>query len=348
MAGAKYRELNKNYRRVKAMAEVVKRGFDLRFLLYRFKWKYAHKLNWVLPFPTNIDIEPTGLCNLKCVMCPQAFDEMPDEESQMINMDLAKKIIDESADNGVYSIKFTWRGEPALHKGLVEMVRYAKSKGIPEVQFTTNGTPYNEKKVRDLIDAGLDRIIFSVDGARKETVEQIRVGIKFDKVVETIKAFHRLRGEMGRTKPFIRVQMVRMKANAHEVGEFIELWKPYVDDIRIADVTDRGQGGHLAVGDQVAVGRQLCPQPWQRMMVSPNGEVVPCCADWGKEWVIGDVNKQSLKEIWTGPRMEAMRQLQRELRLDEENPCKACFVKESYVWQRVASVPDSPAEAVQR
>ncbi len=334
-----YRELNTFQRRYYRVREFFLRHLDLSFLWYRFKWNYAHTLDWVLPFPTNIDIEPTGLCNLKCIMCPQAFEEMPEDESQMINMDLARKVIDEAAANGVYSIKFTWRGEPALHKGLVEMVRYAKSKNVPEVQFTTNGTPYTEQKIRDLIDAGLDRIIFSMDGANKETVEKIRVGLKYDKAVENIKTLHRLRTEMGRTKPFIRIQMVRMKENAGEVEQFVEMWKPYVDDIRITDVTDRGQGGELAVGDQVAVGRQRCPQPWQRMMVSPNGEVVPCCADWHKEWVIGDVKTQSLKEIWHGPKMEAMRRVQREMRLDDVSPCKTCFVLESYVWQRVPAKP---------
>lgn len=331
----RYKEIGALRRHFYHVREFLKRHGDLRFFLYRFKWNYAHKFDWVLPFPTNIDIEPTGLCNLKCVMCPQSFETISKEDSRMIDLELARKIIDEAAENGVYSIKFTWRGEPALHKGLGEMVRYCKVKGIPEVQFTTNGTPYNEQKIRDLIEAGLDRIIFSLDGAKKETVEKIRVGIKYDNVVETIKTFHRLRSEMGRGKPFIRMQMVRMKANKDEVEEFIRMWKPYADDIRIADVTDRGQGGYLAVGDQIAVGRQRCPQPWQRMVIGPTGEVMPCCADWHKEWVIGNVNTQSLKEIWRGLRMEAMRQVQREMRLDDVNPCKACFVHESFVWKRI-------------
>jgi radical SAM protein with 4Fe4S-binding SPASM domain len=331
-----YRELNAWERWYYRARELFRRGLDLSFLWYRFKWNYAHKLDWVLPFPTNIDIEPTGRCNLRCIMCPQSFEGMTEDESQMISMDLARKVIDEAAANGVYSVKFTWRGEPALHKGLVEMVRYAKTKGVPEVQFTTNGTPYTEQKIRDLILAGLDRIIFSMDGARKETVEKIRVGLNYDRAVENIKTFHRLRAEMGRRKPFIRIQMVRMKENAEEVGEFIEMWKPWVDDIRIADVTDRGQGGQLAVGDQVAAGRRRCPQPWQRMMVSPAGEVLPCCADWRKEWVIGDAKTQSLEEIWRGPKMEAMREVQREMRLDDVSPCRNCFDHSSYVWERVS------------
>ena len=330
----RYREFNKNMRRLMAVVEFAKRGFDLRFLLYRMRWNYAARMDYVGRFPVNIDIEPTEACNLKCVMCPQSFEEFP--ETKMIDVGLAKRVIDEAAANGTYSVKFTWRGEPGLHKGLVEMVRYCKEKGIPEVQFTTNGTPYNETKARELVAAGLDRIIFSMDGASAETVETIRVGINYARTVDNIKMFHRLRKESGGVKPFIRLQMVRMKKNAHEVDQFIEQWKDIADDIRISDVTNRGQGGQLGVGDQIVAGRARCPQPWQRMVVSSNGEVVPCCADWRKDWVIGDAKTQSLKEIWRGPKMEQMRQIQRDLKLDDHAPCSKCFVKESFVWTKGA------------
>ena len=232
-------------------------------------------------------------------------------------------------------MKFTFRGEPALHRGLVEMVRYAKEKGIPEVQFTTNGIPYTDAKIRDLVDAGLDRIIFSIDGADKDTVERIRAGVDYDRLVRNIHAFHRVRAERGRVKPFISVQMVRTRDNWDQVDRFIAQWKPWVDDIRINDVTDRGQGDHMAVGDQRPAGRRRCPQPWQRMVVSSDGAVVPCCLDWNKRWVIGDATREPLAAIWRGTRMNEMRQLQREGRLDDVAPCRGCAETASYVWERV-------------
>ena len=108
---------------------------------------------------------------------------------------------------------------------------------------------------------------------------------------------------------------------------------------------DRGEGGHLSVGDPVAVGRRRCPRPWQRMVVAPTGEVMPCCADWRKEWVIGDARSQSLKEIWKGPKMEAMRNIQREMQLDQVSPCRTCFVPESYAWEEVAAADTPPGQA---
>ena len=342
---AKYREVNHLQRQFFRLREFLKRKADPRFLLYRLRWNYAARADYVGTFPVNLDIEPTEACNLKCVMCPTGFHGAADK--RMIDMDLTRKLIDEAAAHGTYSVKFTFRGEPALHRGLVEMVRYAKQKGIPEVQFTTNGIPYTDAKIRDLVDAGLDRIIFSIDGADKETVERIRLGVDYERLVANIHAFHRVREERGGTRPFIRVQMVRTRENWDQVDRFIEQWKPWVDDIRINDVTDRGQGDHMAVGDQRPVSRQRCPQPWQRMVVSSDGTVVPCCLDWNKVWAIGDANRESLASIWRGERMEAMRRVQRELRLDEVAPCRGCAETASYVWEKVpAGAARPPATKV--
>lgn len=339
----KYREINHVLRTYYRLREFLKRKADLRFLLYRLRWNYASACDYVGKFPVNLDIEPTEACNLQCVMCPTGFAG-PDDP-RMMDMGLAKRLIDQAAENGTYSVKFTFRGEPAIHRGLVEMVRYAKQRGIPEVQFTTNGIPFTERKIRDLIDAGLDRIIFSIDGADKQTVERIRLGVNYERLVENVLTFYRIREELGRVKPFIRVQMVRMKINQDQVGKFIEIWKPYADDIRIADVTNRGQGDQMGVGDQRPIGRRRCPQPWQRMVVTSDGQVVPCCLDWKKQWVIGDATKEPLQAIWTGPKMEAMRQVQRELRLDGVAPCRGCAETASYVWERVPLRETTKVEA---
>ena len=342
---AKYREINHLQRQYFHLREFFKRKADVRFLLYRLRWNYASRLDYVGRFPVNLDIEPTEACNLQCVMCPTGINGAAD--TRMIDMDLTRRLIDQAAAHGTYSVKLTFRGEPALHRGLVEMVRYAKEKGIAEVQFNTNGIPFTEKKIRDLVEAGLDRIIFSIDGADKATVEKIRVGLDYDRLVENVHAFHRVRAEHGGVKPFIRVQMVRTRDNCDQVDRFIEQWKPWVDDIRVNDVVDRGQGSHMAVGDQRPIGRRRCPQPWQRMVVTSDGKVVPCCLDWDKEWVIGDATREPLAAIWRGARMEAMRQVQRDGRLDEGRPCRGCTERQSYVWERVpGGAPPPPPPKV--
>ena len=329
----KYQEINAFQRKLSVVKEFFKRPQRWKFLWYRIKWNYFPGLRWVPSNPLNVDVELADACNLRCVMCVHGLGTM--KNVGIMEEDFAKSMIDQLADMGVYSMKFNWRGEAAMHKKLAEIIRYAKEKGIPEVQMNTNGIPFDEHKISEVIKAGMDRVIFSVDGNSKETYEKIRVGSNFDKLVNNIEAFVRIRKELGSLKPFLRVQMVRTNTNAHEVDGLIQRWKNKVEDIRISDVMDRGQGNHLTVGDQVSTGRAHCPQPFQRMIVARDGNVYPCCSDWYAKYKIGDAKTQPLKEIWKGERMNTLRKTINDDKMDDYEPCKNCYVKESYKWRKL-------------
>lgn len=330
---ALYKEINGLRRKMNAVVEWVKRGCDLRFAIYRAKWHFVARHDYVTKFPLHLDIEVTEACNLRCVMCVHGTTGVP--ITGRIDMGFAKSVITEGAAGGVRSIKFNWRGEPGLHTGLDELVRHAKAEGVLEVQINTNGIPFTEKRIEALIDAGIDRVIFSMDGATKDTYEKVRVGSDFDRLVKNIRLFYDIRERKKRTKPFIRIQMVRMKENADEVGRFLEMWKEIADDIAIKDVTDRGQGNSFFVGEQIATGRRRCNQPWQRMIVARDGKVFPCCSDWDRTYEIGDAKKTPLREIWTGEKMTQLRDWNRSGRLDEFDPCRNCFVLSSYEWRKM-------------
>ncbi|MBK47700.1 MAG: hypothetical protein CMI94_01565 [Pelagibacteraceae bacterium] len=328
-----YKEINSLRRKFNVFLEFCKRGFDLNFFWYRFRWNYVAKYDKVLKFPLHLDIETTEACNLKCVMCVHGTTGVP--VTGLINMKFAKDLIDQAAKGGTKSIKFNWRGEPALHKGLEELIKYSKQKGILEVQINTNGIPFNEKRIEKIIKSGIDRVIFSMDGATKKTYESIRVGSSFDRLMKNIKQFYNTRKSLKMTKPFIRIQMVKMKDNQNEVDRFVNMWRGIADDIRVNDVTNRGQGAMLYSGDQIAIGRKRCNQPWQRMIVARDGEVFPCCADWDRNYKIGDAKKKSLKEIWKGKKMSSLREINRKKQLNNHHLCKNCYVETSYEWRNM-------------
>ncbi len=310
--------------------ELLKRR-DLSFLIYRLKWELATKLKFPLSFPVHIDLEINSNCNYRCLFCPHGTGQMRND-LPLMSFETAKRILNKLGKNKVYSIKLNWRGEPALHPNLAEITAFAKKVGIKEVQINTNGLLFNEQKIRDLILTGIDRVIFSLDATSPEIYSKIRPGGDFNKVVNNIKTFDRIRKELGRQKPFLRVQMVRTELNKHQVSDYKKIWQGIADDIRVSDVTDRGQGDYLKVGDQLSIGRTACPQPWQRMMISCEGKVLMCCSDWFEDYIIGDINKNSLKEIWQGQKLKAVRKLIRKAKYDFE-PCKSCGIKDSYIWQ---------------
>ncbi len=263
---SKYKEIGGKKRNIAAKDEISKWGNDSgKFDEYRNKWNMSANEDFLPEHPLHVDIELSNACNLRCKMCVHGMETA--FKAGVMNRDLALRLISESAESGVYSIKFNWRGEVTLNKFLPEAVSHAKEKGILEVQINTNGMLPQKDILIKCAENGIDRIIFSIDGFSKETYESIRIGGDYNKLLDTVHNLIEWKKENNSLKPFIRVQMVRTKNNYHEVEDFMSYWGPLVDDVRVSDVMDRGQGGGMSVGDQLTTGRRRCPQPFQRLVV---------------------------------------------------------------------------------
>lgn len=217
-----------------------------------------------------------------------------------------------------YSIKLNWRGEPLLHKHIADFVRYAKEQGIHEVSFNTNGTLLTEELIKCLCDAGLDWIIFSVDGATPKTYENIRQGGSFEKVYKNI-ALTGLYVHAEGVSTKMRIQMCLMPENKHEV----ELWKatfaPLANEIRIGKLHDP-QGKR---GTKVSIPKS-CPSFWQRLTISYKGDIMPCPSDYQCKWKLGNVDSISIHDAWHSPTMKNFRKTLSRYGRKEVPPCKNC------------------------
>lgn len=274
--------------------------------------------------PMSIDIETAAFCDLACPHCFRQYIVTPDK---IIPDELCYRVIDQAAELGVPSIKFNWRGEPLMHPHLARFVAYAKRKGILETAINTNAVTLDEKKARDLIEAGLDMLIYSFDGGTAATYNKIRVGRfrenRFEDVYENIVRFSRIKRELGSPFPRTRIQMVLTPDAMKEVAEFRRRFEPVVDDVLVKAYEERGWGMHLYTEEEQrdlrrrlsektgrpvddlpeamvwkkpdgeflhAAGRLPCQQIYQRLMVSYDGSVYMCCNDWGNEHPVGYVD----------------------------------------------------------
>lgn len=293
----------------------------MKYLWYRLRWKLASY--WLPKAPLNVDIELTNQCNLACPMCPHGMEQKSKGilDQGMMEYGLARRAVAQAAKIGAKSIKFNFRGEPGLYKDLPNLVNYAKTCGILETQINTNGTAMTPKNIKRLIDAGIDRVIFSIDGATKRTYEKIRIGAKWEKVTQSIDLFH--------VKPVkIRIQMVRQGDNDHEVRLFKQRFSKY-GEVVIKNEQDRGQGT-----GETPIGRVRCSQPFQRLVVAWNGDVYPCCNNWDSQYILGNLKIQTLKELWNCPRMNVVRNVIRDKQMDQFEFCKNCSVGTSYRWAK--------------
>jgi len=296
---------------------------------YRQKWVDYPKHNIVGDFPINVDFEVTNACNLKCTMCPRTnmIKKGTFYEIGQISLETYKRIVDEGVPLGLCAVKHNFMGEPLMHPQLVDMIRYSKQAGVLDVMFNTNATLLTEEKSRELIESGLDKIFFSFDSPYKEKYEAIRIGADYDEVLNNIKRFGEIRDEMGSIKPLTRVSMVVTKESIEDKDAFKKLFEPIVDVIAFIDFMSHvgmNREKDMLVEKKASETKYCCPQPWQRMIIHPDGLVSPCCGNSNRSLKMGNIFEQSAHEIWVGEAFQRLRELHASGRFEEIPTCAAC------------------------
>jgi radical SAM protein with 4Fe4S-binding SPASM domain len=117
-------------------------------------------------------------------------------------------------------------GEPMMHPRYYDMVRYAVGKGI-RVTTNSNMTLLNKKRAEECVTCGLDTLHVSIDGATTEMYERIRLKAHFDRVLHNLDLLLETRERLGTGKPHLKMVMVIMKQNLHELPDLVRLGKRY-------------------------------------------------------------------------------------------------------------------------
>ena len=273
-------------------------------------------------FPLNIIIEPSNYCNLNCTTC--ANNKMTRSKGRM-DIRLYKKLIDEIAiENPYVRIWLDYYGEPLLQQfKLFYMIDYAKKKGLSNISFNTNGTLLNQEMTEMVLDSGLDFISIDCDGFSKEVYEKIRVNANRDVTYANIEYFLKRRAERGLKKHIVEVKVMEMQENAHEIDTIIKYWRN-----RGAWTTTRRLISWAGMVDEISPiaqeNRVACGNAVGVMAITWDGKVVNCVMDANAEYVCGDANTESIKEIWKR-RNETMVRKHIEHRFDElPEICRNC------------------------
>ena len=322
-------KININYHEIYQSDRYIEmeRNFDDAYREYRRQWQENPKQGIISPFPLHISLETTNLCNLHCPMCARTMKHRKGlmDKPQFMDYDLFAKIIDEGIHHGLKAIKLNaGDSEPLTAKDISKRVRYAKEQGILEVMINTNATLLTEKISSSLVEAGLDRLLVSFDSPYKARYEKIRVGASFDKVVKNLHNFVKIRG--NRERPILRLSMVKMKDNQHEIEAFKEMWRGTADLLAVLDYQNP-QGmddSSRAVYKPRLKPNFICSQLWQRLQVRVNGSVTPCCGDYLNELKLGNAANLKITSLWKGKKLQRLRNLHRSGRFSEIPTCRSC------------------------
>ena len=277
-------------------------------------------------FPKVILIDTISYCNLRCSMC--VHKDMVRKKGIM-PWGLFTKIIDEIAemDRNV-RVWMVFFGEALILKrrkpSIFDMIKYAKSRGLTDVVLNSNANLLDEESARKLIESGLDAIYIGIDAFNPETYAKIRVGGNYQKAVKnTINLIH-LKKSLNSEKPEVVVQFVEMDMNSREKEGFIDFWKKQGAIVKIRPKVS--WAGMIDAPNLILDSRERWPCHWamQTMSITDTGKVVTCAVDLDAKYVAGDVNEQSIKEIWNGE-LKRLRQIHASKRFEDlpEN-CRDC------------------------
>jgi radical SAM protein with 4Fe4S-binding SPASM domain len=169
------------------------------------------------PLPEFVQIEPVGLCNLRCRMCSVPFRK---ESAAFIDIEVYRHLIEGFPT--LKDLQLQGLGEPMLHPQFFEMVSYATARGI-RVSTNTNLTLLTPDRARQCVDSGLHALHASIDGASAETYESIRLGASFKKVVRNLDRLLAAKREAQSDTPYCRIVMVIMRRNLNELPDIVRL-----------------------------------------------------------------------------------------------------------------------------
>jgi len=299
-----------------------------------FFYKLLKKTN---SFPSVFQIQTVNTCNGSCLMCPNPTIE---QNTEYIPDNLFKKIIDEIIHHSSSpSIILSLQNEPFLDGNLFNKIQYIKNKGGEKTQVlvVTNGSLLTNEKINELEKSELDSLIISLDAFTEETFNKIRKGLNFNKIKTSIEKI--LKSNFSGS---IFVGYVKQRDNLTEFSKFKEYWRKKGVGIHLDFVNNRSSDlknfkkiclkyDEYSFGEKIVYFffqryLNICPTPLTTVNILTNGDVILCCNDYSKKMILGNVNKNSILDIWNNEKYKRIREKFRDNEYKTIKACQNCSV----------------------
>ena len=306
--------------------------------------------------PEKVMLSLTDACNLGCKFCWRLAKK--NRASNELNITEIKNVLKDCKKLGVKTIDCTGGGEPFFRKDIFNVLKLVKDY-VVEATLTTNGTLLTEADAKKLIDLKLDDICFSLESHDKKINDSIRGSGVFDKVVKSIKLLNKLKQQYGSKLPKVRLATVITKANYMELDKLVDfaadlsieainfstliewntnkpLWLRKENPKKIKKSLEKAQEKILTRKINSNLSSLLehglfehnppkfCFAPWSMIFINADGDAMVCCTLASLyQNPVGNVKKQSLQEIWFGPKMNEFR---KKIKAGEfSKDCKRCI-----------------------
>lgn len=287
------------------------------WLTHRFNQLRARNVRVpVPPFPKQINVETTNICNHRCDFCALSTMQRP---GRQMDPDLFRRLVKEAYDLGTREIGLFAGAEPLTCKDILDHVAFCKSIGYEYIYISTNGALGTPERYQALIDAGLDSIKFSINGGDRETYHRVHGRDDFDKVLANLKAVSTYVRGLDR-KVFVGVSSVTSPETEESFKSLLALVGDWVDEVAI--YPRNNQAGQMP--DLAPPPFSDCENPFAKAHISREGYLRACCNDYENDLALEDLNHMALDAAWASDRFQDLRQRHIDNRL-EGTRCHTCL-----------------------
>ena len=230
---------------------------------------------------TKVNFESSTSCQARCTFCPRydmtrPMGEMSDE--------LFHKIIKDGKEARVYRYSPFMNGEPFVFPRIWEWLDYMEKEGV-QVGLYTNAEYLDVDRLIKY--KNIWYVSCSINAATAETHKKVMRGPDFNTCVSNTK-------DLIKRAPFyVRASFVRCDENIHEENAFREMFPRRAKVCGFANWIGDRDAKVARKGNKIP-----CYVLLTQMFILWDGRVVPCCMSYDAQMVIGDVNKQTIREIW--------------------------------------------------
>lgn len=292
-----------------------------------------------LAAPYAMFVEFTNRCNFRCTFCPESLDDYEDRVggNHVLSEGSFHRLCNEILDLGRLRVmRFYMLGEPLLHKQAPAMIAHAVRMDVADrTELTTNGTAITDNVADSLVASGLDYLRVSVYAMNQERHRKVTgAAIRPEKVLKGVEAVRRARERNGGIGPFIYVKMIN-PFNELEEAAFRTAYSGVADELMIEQPTNWNDesgvdfisatyDGQIERKQLFPFLKEVCPLPFYTLVVHSDGAVGICCVDWAKQTIIGNLNQETLSDVWHGQKLRAFQTMHLERRRYENPACHGC------------------------
>jgi len=306
--------------------EEINRLSDLalpRYLFYRYRYETFPQRKILDDFAPCLQVEPTSICNYRCVFCYQIDEDFTKKSAGhmgMMSLDTFKRIVDEAAGR-CEAITLASRGEPLICPKIDEMLQYATGKFLA-LKMNTNAWFLDEAKCHAILQADLNTLVFSADAASEPAYSQFRVGGTLERVLKNVKRFREIQAKnYPRSRMITRVSGVQVPGTP-DLDQMEKFWGEMVDQVAFVKYNPWENTYEQPVNEIATP----CSDLWRRMFVWWDGLVNPCDVDYKSTLAVGRAGDRTLGELWRSDGYRQLRERHLQAQRAQCSPCNRCTV----------------------